>query len=165
MPTESTTELPQVTVTVPNSSRPSSVKSLSDEKEVRADANPKTETEDSARAKEEARRNLITGNDAKYLAAMGIDSSFLDDREGQFGYWLDYFGWVPSEQMRSKNIGDVKFDIEREINRAQAGGWLTRFREEDERVEAIKTGIDVSVAECEELDNLLTLYSVELSVS
>jgi len=43
----------------------------------------------------------------------------------------------------------------------QGPGWR---QEEDERVGAIKRGIDVAIAECEEMDNLLTLYSVELSV-
>ncbi|KOS23134.1 Exocyst complex component 1 [Escovopsis weberi] len=57
----------------------------------------------------------------------------------------------------------MKNDMERELNTIQAGGWLARFREEDERVNAIKRGIDLAMAECEELDNLLTLYSVELS--
>jgi hypothetical protein len=51
------------------------------------------------------------------------------------------------------------------VSKAQAGGWLARFQDEDERVDAIKKGIDLSIGECDELDNLLTLYSVELSVS
>ncbi|MDA4133763.1 MAG: hypothetical protein OK454_11675, partial [Thaumarchaeota archaeon] len=46
-----------------------------------------------------------------------------------------------------------------------AGAWLARWQEEDEGLEAIKRGIDVAIAECDEMDNLLTLYSVELSVS
>lgn len=66
--------------------------------------------------------------------------------------------------MRTRNVEDMRADLERELNKAQAGGWLARFREEDERVDAIKAGLDVAMAECEELDNLLTLYSVELSV-
>jgi hypothetical protein len=66
--------------------------------------------------------------------------------------------------MRSRNIDELKVDIDRELNKAQAGGWLARFREEDERVDAIKKGVDLAMAECEEMDNLLTLYSVELSV-
>ena len=110
------------------------------------------------------RRAIIAGNDAKYLQSLGIDSSMLDKRSGEFGKWLDYFGWVPGKQMRSLNVDDVKVDLDRELNKAQAGGWLARFHEEDERVDAIKHGIDLAMSECEELDNLLTLYSVELSV-
>lgn len=67
--------------------------------------------------------------------------------------------------MRSRNFDEMKLDIERELNKAQAGGWVARFQEEDERVDAIKKGLDVAITECDELDNLLTLYSVELSVS
>ena len=59
----------------------------------------------------------------------------------------------------------MKDDIERELNKAQIGGWLSRLDEEDERVGAIKKGFDLCIAECDELDRLLTLYGVELGVS
>lgn len=111
------------------------------------------------------RRSVVAGNDAKYLHSLGIDPSILDNRSDEFGRWLDYFGWVPGDQMQTRNIDDMKVDLERELNKAQAGGWLARFEEEDERVDAIRLGIDLAMAECEEMDNLLTLYSVELSVS
>lgn len=113
---------------------------------------------------EESRRSIVAGNDIKYLATLGIDPSILDNRTGEFAKWLDYFGWVPGEKMRSRNFDELRTDLDREVSKAQAGGWLARFQEEDERVEAIKRGIDLSISECDELDNLLTLYSVELSV-
>ncbi|KAK4135004.1 hypothetical protein BT67DRAFT_461986 [Trichocladium antarcticum] len=112
---------------------------------------------------EESRRSVVAGNDAKYLATLGIDPSVLDGETTEFAKWLDYFGWVPGEQMRGRNFDDLRTELDREISKAQAGGWLARFQEEDERVEAIKKGIDLSISECDELDNLLTLYSVELS--
>ncbi|KAG7286042.1 hypothetical protein NEMBOFW57_008341 [Staphylotrichum longicolle] len=112
---------------------------------------------------EESRRSIVAGNDIKYLATLGIDPSILDNRTGEFAKWLDYFGWVPGEKMRSRNFDELRTDLDREVSKAQAGGWLARFQEEDERVEAIKRGIDLSISECDELDNLLTLYSVELS--
>ncbi len=115
-------------------------------------------------SKDVAARTLVSGNDSKYLQALGIEASLLDGRSQEFGKWLDFFGWVPGEQMRSRNVDELKVDIDRELNKAQAGGWLARFREEDERVDAIKKGVDLAMAECEEMDNLLTLYSVELSV-
>lgn len=115
-------------------------------------------------AVEESRRSIVAGNDAKYLATLGIDPSILNGRTSDFAKWLDYFGWVPGDKMRSRNFEELRTDLDREISRAQAGGWLARFQEEDERVEAIKKGIDLSISECDELDNLLTLYSVELSV-
>lgn len=111
------------------------------------------------------RRSVVAGNDTKYLATLGIDPSLLDNRTNEFAKWLDYFGWVPGEKMRSRNFDEMRTDLDRELSKAQAGGWLARFQEEDERVEAIKRGIDLSISECDELDNLLTLYSVELSVS
>ncbi|PHH68351.1 hypothetical protein CDD80_7584 [Ophiocordyceps camponoti-rufipedis] len=112
---------------------------------------------------EEVARSVVAGNDVKYLQSLGIDSSVLDGRSEEFAKWLDYFGWVPGQQMRTQTLDDIKPDIERELNRAQAGGWLARFEEEDERVAAIKRGIDQAIAECDEMDNLLTLYAVELS--
>lgn len=150
--------VPEVKVTVPVSSRPSSVQGPIEEKKVEEVA----KTEEAP--KPPPRRSVMTRNDAKYLQSLGIGPSLLDNRSEEFGKWLDHFGWVPGEQMRTRNIDDMKTDLERELNKAQAGGWLARFQEEDERVDAIKRGIDLSMSECEELDNLLTLYSVELSV-
>jgi hypothetical protein len=145
--------IPEVKVTVPNSSRPTSLEPAP--KEVK-----KTEEiEEKAN-----RKSIISGNDAKYLASLGVDPSILDAPSTEFAKWLDYFGWVPGEQMRARNFDEIKLDVERELNKAQAGGWLARFQDEDERVNAIKKGIDVAINECDELDNLLTLYSVELSV-
>ncbi|KAL1888104.1 hypothetical protein Sste5346_009791 [Sporothrix stenoceras] len=157
--------IPEVKITVPNSSRPSSMQS-STVKEV----TPATKPVSSAAAAAAAaaadlglRKSVIVGNDAKYLATLGVDPTIMDKRGAEFAKWLDYFGWVPGDHMRSVNMDDLKIDLDRELNRAQAGGWLSRFQEEDDRVEAIKKGIDVAMDECEELDNLLTLYSVELS--
>lgn len=149
--------IPEVKVTVPNSSRPSSL-------QTSLKSSKTTDEPEIKDPKEERRRSIVHGNDVKYLTNLGVDPAILDGRSTEFGKWLDYFGWVPGEQMRSRNYDDMKIDIERELNRAQAGGWLARFREEDERVEGIKKGIDLAMNECEELDNLLTLYSVELSV-
>ncbi|KAI0408457.1 exocyst complex component Sec3-domain-containing protein [Xylaria palmicola] len=112
---------------------------------------------------EEMRRIAVTGNDTKYFSALGVDSTLFADSATEFARWLDHFGWVPGNQMRSRNFDEMKLDIERELNKAQAGGWVARFQEEDERVDGIKGGLDVAIAECDELDNLLTLYSVELS--
>ncbi|RMJ10308.1 hypothetical protein CDV36_010046 [Fusarium kuroshium] len=143
--------VPEVKISLP-SSRPSS--SHGAPKEVKKSKEPE---------KKEPRRSIAAGNDVKYLQTLGVNPSILDERSEEFSQWLDYFGWIPGEQMRTRNVEEMKADLERELNKAQAGGWLARFREEDERVDAIKLGLDVAMAECEELDNLLTLYSVELS--
>lgn len=115
--------------------------------------------------KDDRKRSVVVGNDMRYLTTLGVDPSVLDNKTSQFTEWLDFFSWVPGDKMRSLNMDEMKVDMERELNKAQAGGWLARFQEEDERVDGIKKGIDSAIDECEELDNLLTLYSVELSVS
>lgn len=156
------TEVPEVKVTVPKPSQPTSIKASLSESKLETKMNPTPEPE----AKDDARqRQIPIGNDLKYLATLGVDPSILDKKTQDFSGWLDYFSWVPGNKMRSRNFEEMKIDIERELNKAQAGGWLARFQEEDERVDGIKKGVDVAIEECEELDNLLTLYSVELSVS
>jgi len=153
-----TPSIPEVKITESDSTtKPgTSQPSIKDLKEKKAQEPPVVE---------EPRRSIVVGNDTKYLATLGIDPSLLDNRTNEFAKWLDYFGWVPGEKMRARNFDEMRTDLDRELSKAQAGGWLARFQEEDERVEAIKRGIDLSISECDELDNLLTLYSVELSVS
>lgn len=158
--------VPQVKITVPDSSQPTTVQAAGppaedDTKKDGIKADAKSEVKDEP---PRPTKPLITGNDAKYLASLGVEPSILDNRSSELTKWLDFFGWVPGDQMRSRHLDEMRVDVDRELNKAQAGGWLTRFREDDERVEAIKRGIDVAIAECEELDNLLTLYSVELGV-
>ncbi|OTB00278.1 hypothetical protein M426DRAFT_324426 [Hypoxylon sp. CI-4A] len=147
--------VPEVKLTVPNSSRPTSLQASVKENQRKS--------MEIARKEEPPRRLTTVGNDTKYLSTLGIDTSLLGDSTSEFARWLDHFGWVPGEQMRSRNSEEMKLDIDRELNKAQAGGWVVRFQEEDDRVEAIKRGLDVAISECDELDNLLTLYSVELS--
>ncbi|KAI3391066.1 hypothetical protein diail_8071 [Diaporthe ilicicola] len=149
--------VPEVTVSQAEPAPPETVKGLKPE--------PKTQTKQipEPEVKDERKKSVVVGNDLKYLTTLGVDPSILDNKTSQFTEWLDFFSWVPGDKMRTLNSDEMKFDIERELNKAQAGGWLARFQEEDERVDAIKTGIDAAVDECDELDNLLTLYSVELS--
>lgn len=152
-------EVPEVKISKPDTSRPSSIHDTKTE----AKAEPKKEPE--PESKDDQKRPAVVGNDLKYLTSLGVDPSILDNKTAQFTEWLDFFSWVPGEKMRSVNFDEVKVGIDRETNKAQAGGWLARFQEEDERVDGIKKGIDSAIEECEELDNLLTLYGVELSVS
>ncbi|KAL2755557.1 hypothetical protein ACRALDRAFT_2053070 [Sodiomyces alcalophilus JCM 7366] len=169
---DSAPSLPEVKITVPDSIRPASEQAAAAQEakqpaendaakdEIKSD--DKSQVREAAPKPQKAPKSLLSGNDAKYLASLGVDPSILDSRSTEFTKWLDFFGWVPGHQMRSRHLDEMRVDIDRELNKAQAGGWLARFREDDERVEAIKLGIDVAMAECEELDNLLTLYSVEL---
>ena len=100
----------------------------------------------------------------KELASLGIDPIILGGKGNDLIAVWDEFGWA-GEGVHTKNIDQMKEEIERELNKVQAGGWLNRLEEEDERVEAIKSGLDRCIDECDELDGLLTLYLVELSVS
>lgn len=161
-----TPEVPELKVSKPDLEQASAVqdiKSVKPEAKVAPLLQPKKEPEPDPQ--DERKRSVVVGNDLKYLTTLGVDPSFLDKKTSQFTEWLDYFSWVPGNKMRSLNIDELKIDLDRELNKAQAGGWLARFQEEDERVEGIKKGIDIAIEECEELDNLLTLYGVELSVS
>ncbi|KAK7991742.1 exocyst complex component Sec3 [Apiospora saccharicola] len=145
--------VPELKLTQANASRPSSL-------QIKDNANSAVLN----KVEKEEQKDLIsTSNDAKYLSTLGIDTTLLAGQTGDFTKWLDHFGWVPGDQMRSRNYEEMKLDIDRQLNKAQAGGWVVRFEEEDVRMDAIKRGLDLSIAECDELDNLLTLYSVELS--
>lgn len=153
--------VPEVTVSQAEPAPPEPAKAQKPEPKPE----PKPKQIPEPEVKDERKKSVVAGNDLKYLTTLGVDPSILDNKTAQFTEWLDFFSWVPGDKMRTLNSDEMKFDIERELNKAQAGGWLARFQEEDERVDAIKTGIDAAVDECDELDNLLTLYTVELSVS
>ncbi|KAK9793151.1 putative Exocyst complex component Sec3 PIP2-binding N-terminal domain-containing protein [Seiridium cardinale] len=143
--------VPEVKITVPNSSRPNS---------LQPSVSEKGKIQESVKKSDEDL--VVTGNDAKYLTTLGIDTSILAGQTAEFTKLLDHFGWVPGEQMRSRNFEEMKLDVDRQLNKAQAGDWVVRFEDEDERIDAIKRGLDIAIGECDELDNLLTLYSVEL---
>lgn len=149
--------IPEVKITVPPPDRPSSL-------EGPIKSTPETVIPEKVKTREVRRQKPTSELTQKHLGSLGIDWSILDGKGAEFASLLDEFGWT-GEGIRSRNIDQMKDDIDRELNNAQAGGWLTRLEVEDERVEAIKKGIDLCVAECDELDGLLTLYSVELGVS
>ncbi|OBT41055.1 hypothetical protein VE00_08391 [Pseudogymnoascus sp. WSF 3629] len=109
----------------------------------------------------DAKRPKPTEETQKQLSSLGIESSILDDRGTTFATLLDDFGWM-GDGIHAKSIDQMNDEIDRELNQAQIGGWLSRFEEEDDRIDAIRRGLDISIAECEELDGLLTLYGVEL---
>ena len=170
-PVEDTIDaVPEVLVTVPQASRPSS-SHLTDKKPPPDKKMPPvpSPSQDDQRQEEE-RRAVNDGNDIKYLATLGIDPAqapmFLNNqRSVQLREWMDVAGFVPGEKMRSCTWDHMKSDLDREVDKAQAGGWLSRFRDDDERIDAIKGGIDHVILECEQLDDLLTLYSAGLGVS
>jgi hypothetical protein len=111
----------------------------------------------------DTKRPKPTEETQKQLSSLGVEASILDDRGATFATLLDDFGWM-GDGIHAKSIDQMNDEIDRELNQAQIGGWLSRFEEEDDRIDAIRRGLDISIAECEELDGLLTLYGVELGV-
>ncbi|KAH7342980.1 exocyst complex component Sec3-domain-containing protein [Rhexocercosporidium sp. MPI-PUGE-AT-0058] len=146
--------VPEVKISVPESARPSSFQGPTPP--LQESAPP-----EKVKAREPKRARPPAETMSKELAAIGIDPSILGDRGGELVAAWEEFGWV-GDGIRTKNIDQMKDEVERELNKIQAGGWLSRLEEEDDRIEAIKTGLDKCIEECEELDGLFTLYLVEL---
>ena len=149
--------IPEVKITVPGSDRPSSV-------EGPFKVSQENVLPEKSKTREVKRPKPASETMQKELASLGIDPSLLDGRGNDLVSAWDEFGWV-GEGVHTKNIDQMRDDVERELNKVQAGGWLSRLEEEDERVEAIQNGLDKVIDECDELDGLLTLYLVELGVS
>jgi len=149
--------VPEVKITVPDSARPTSVEDS--RKALDDNASP-----EKPKTKEVKRPKAPSEIMQKELASINVDPAILGGRGGDLIAAWEEFGWA-GEGVHTKNIDQMKEEIERELNRAQAGGWLTRLDEEDERIAAVHAGLDRCVAECDELDGLLTLNLVELSVS
>lgn len=116
-----------------------------------------------AEAEAEVRRKKRRSNQQiMNLSKLGIDPSILDGRGLEFETALSEFGWGSSE-LSAKNIESLESDIKREIARVEAGSWLSHLEQKDDRVEAVEKMLDRAIAECDELEGLLTLYNVELS--
>ncbi|PVH89930.1 hypothetical protein DL98DRAFT_476429 [Cadophora sp. DSE1049] len=146
--------VPEVKITVTESGPPSSL-------EAPVPVPQESTPPEKAKAREAKRARPPAETMSNELAAIGVDPSILGDRGGELVAAWEEFGWV-GEGIRTKNIDQMKDEVERELNKIQAGGWLSRLEEEDDRIEAIKTGLDKCIEECEELDGLFTLYLVEL---
>jgi len=96
------------------------------------------------------------------ISKLGIDPNIIDERGLEFESLLSELGWGNNE-LSSKNIENLETDIKREIARVEAGSWLNNLEQKDDRVEAVERMLDRAIAECDELEGLLTLYNVELS--
>ncbi|CAG8976136.1 hypothetical protein HYALB_00002417 [Hymenoscyphus albidus] len=143
--------IPEVKITVPQTG-------------VEAPVKPSTEnaTVEKPKTREARRPKPVSETMHKELASLGVDSNILGGRGIDLVELWEQFGWV-GDGIRTKNMDQMQDEIDRELNKIQAGGWLSRLDEEDERIEGIKSGLDKCIEECDELDGLLTLYSVELS--
>ncbi|KAF8866847.1 hypothetical protein BDZ45DRAFT_577778 [Acephala macrosclerotiorum] len=156
-PLKSSENIPEVKITVPPSGRPSSV-------EVPVPTPQEGKLQDKSQPREVKRTKTAAERCTKELQSIGIDPTIIGDRGGDLVDAWEQFGWTPGDGggMRTKNIDQMRDEIERELNKVQAGGWLARLEQEDDRIKAVHDGLDKCIEECDELDALLTLYSVEL---
>ncbi|GAB7350382.1 hypothetical protein MBLNU459_g1005t1 [Dothideomycetes sp. NU459] len=96
-----------------------------------------------------------------YLRALNIDPRLLEGRGLEFETILTDFGWG-SNVLKSRQLDDLEADLRRELGRVEAGSWLGHLEQKDDRVEVVDQMLDRAIAECDELEGLLTLYAVEL---
>ncbi|CAK3887105.1 Exocyst complex component SEC3 [Lecanosticta acicola] len=99
----------------------------------------------------------------KYLAALDIDRSLLEGKGLDFEMTLSDFGWS-TDVLKPKQLAILEADVRREHGQVEAGSWLSHTdAAREERVAHVESLLDKAIAECDELDGLLTLYNVELS--
>lgn len=112
---------------------------------------------------EERRKNRRSDHSTKYARILGINHGLLEGRTFEIESVLDDFGWV--EEISERNtFKELKSSLRKEISRVEAGSWLGALENNDERATTVGGMMDRVIAECEELDCLLTLYNVELGV-
>lgn len=110
------------------------------------------------------RRRRHEDNTIKYCQALGLNPSVLEGRGIDFDDILTDLGWN-GRLGDEKKIEDLEADIRREIGRVEATSWLGNLEQQEGKIDQLAKLIDKTIVECEELDNLLTLYSHELNVS
>lgn len=115
------------------------------------------------KAQEERRKKHRSDHSAKYAKTLGINPSLLEGRTFEIEEVLNDFGWGEEISGRA-TFEELETGIRKEIARVEAGSWLSAVENNDERVVAVADMMDRVIAECDELDNLLTLYNVELGV-
>lgn len=107
------------------------------------------------------RRQKHEADIEKYCSVLGIDPRIMEGKGADFNEILTEFGWEGRLSEKQK-IEDFEAAIRRENGRAQANGWLGHVEQQEVRVQDLSKAFDKAIAECEEMDGLLTLYSHEL---
>lgn len=133
--------------------------------------NAEAEAEQALFEQREARKPQVkvkrrSNQQERNLAALGIDRSLLEGKGLDFEGILADFGWNDTALERKK-LADIEHDLRREQGRLEAGSWLSSttdgmFGQRDEKVQQVESLLDRAIQECDELEGLLTLYSVEL---
>ena len=113
---------------------------------------------------EERRRRRRSDYSSKYAKSLGINHGLLEGRTSEFDTVLNQLGWN-EETTRRNTFEGLQSGLRKELMRLEAGTWLGILENGDERVAAVGHMMDKVIAECEELECLLTLYNAELGVS
>ncbi|KAL8803419.1 MAG: hypothetical protein Q9223_006317 [Gallowayella weberi] len=111
----------------------------------------------------EQRRKRKSDHSSKYAKVLAMDPQLLSGRTFDIETSLNNFGWGEETNQRC-TYEELQANVRKELARAEAGGWLHAIEQNDDRATALGGMMDKVIAECEELDGLLTLYEVELSV-
>ncbi|UPX15396.1 uncharacterized protein EKO05_0005843 [Ascochyta rabiei] len=179
LPKLATEVVPAVTISSPLASVPATVESQAEsvveeekeekeEKEQEESARVPTpekleaKTLEAATASEPRKKKRRSNQQVMNISKLGIDPSIMDERGLGFEGLLRELGWG-GNAIAPKHIESLETDIKREIARVEAGSWLNHLEQKDDRVEAVERMLDRAIAECDELEGLLTLYNVELS--
>ncbi|ORY12862.1 exocyst complex component Sec3-domain-containing protein [Clohesyomyces aquaticus] len=161
-PTIDTEVLPSVTISSPLSPTPVMPPEDMEQKSPARIPSPEKKAAKAEAEAEVRRKKRRSNQQIKNISRLGVDPSVLDGRGLEFETLLSEFGWGSSE-LSDKNIESLETDIKREIARVEAGSWLNHLEQKDDRVDAVEKLLDRAIAECDELEGLLTLYNVELS--
>ncbi|KAJ9635192.1 hypothetical protein H2199_008678 [Coniosporium tulheliwenetii] len=162
-PSAATEDVPEVKVTSPVSPGPTSDKPVEDGTVPTPTRSPSPRiAKQKADSPELRRQRRRSNSQIKSLSNLGVDSALLDGRGLEFESILSDFGWG-SSVLQARKLEVMEADLRRELGRVEAGSWLDHLDRKDDRVEAIDKMLDKAIAECDELEGLLTLYGVELS--
>ncbi|KAF1911061.1 exocyst complex component Sec3-domain-containing protein [Ampelomyces quisqualis] len=153
----STEAVPSVTISSPLSQAP-----MPDAEEISLPSSSDMPPPQKPMPEPEVRRKKRRSNQQiTNIANLGIDPSLVDEQGLEFESLLSDLGWG-SEELSAKNIESFEADIKRQIAQVEAGSWLNQLEQKDDRVETVGRMLDRAIAECDDLEGLLTLYNVEL---
>lgn len=157
---ESKKEVPVINITT---SPAKSVIPASPEPELQKPVAPEKPPPIPVKAQEDRRKKRRSDHSAKYAKVIGINPSLIEGRTFEIESVLNDFGWGEESNDRT-TLEELEVGIRKELARVEAGSWLSAVDINDDRATAVGEMMDRVVAECDELDCLLTLYNVELGV-
>lgn len=132
-----------------------------DEPISQPEARPVSPDKTRSRSPARRRRQRQEADIEKYCMAIGVDAKIIDGRGGDRIDLLEELGW-DGRLAEDQTADDFAANIRREIGRAQATGWLGHIEQQDEKIKDLGEAFDKVIDECEQLDQLLTLYGLEM---